>query len=81
MLAATAALLPQQLRELGGVVQQQRAAGDERDAADQHAEAFHAGSGVAMLPTTTLEPSTLAAEFSRSDTRPAMTMAICEMTT
>jgi hypothetical protein len=34
-----------------------------------------------MLPTTTLELSTLAAEFARADARPAMTMAICEMTT
>ena len=31
---------------IGGVVQQKHAAGDERDAADHNAGAFHAGGGV-----------------------------------
>ena len=37
LLLPPAALLPQQLHELGGVVQQQRADGDVRDAADHNA--------------------------------------------
>ncbi len=46
LLLPPAALSPQQLHELDGVVQQQRAAGDERDAADYNAGGFHAGGRV-----------------------------------